>query len=247
MSNDVRRGEAADVRRRDRYVVVLAVFSGATDAFGYFGLGGSFTSVMTGNMVLLGVAAASRDGALAVHVLTAIIAYIAGTIAGARIAGEPDPADPVWPARVTVALAVELALSLATGTAWLVTGAAPAGAVQLALLATSAAGLGIQSAAIGRFGVSGLSTTYLTGTLTTLFAGLAAGRPIKVMRRSVFVLLGLVAGAAASTLLLTHVRILAPIIPFVLLATVVIQAARHFPDKPGRRASSDARVGEGQR
>ncbi len=220
---------AADTRRRDAYVVILAVLSGATDAFGYFGLGGSFTSVMTGNMVLLGVGAATRDGALAFHVLTAIVGYVAGTVSGARIAGKHEPTDPVWPRSVTVALAVELALSLVTTSGWLLTRGHPATAVQLTLLFVGAAGLGIQSAAIGKFGVSGLSTTYLTGTLTTLFTGLVAGQSIKALRRSVFILVGLVAGAAASTLLLTQVRLLAPIVPLILLATVVIGAARRFP------------------
>ena len=227
MSPDDPRTEAADRRRRDAYVVLLAVFSGAADAFGYFGLGGSFSSVMTGNMVLLGVAAAGGNAALAGHVLTAILGYATGTFAGARIAGEHLATDPVWPPRVTAALAVELGLSLVTGIIWLATGAAPPGAVQLALLATSAAGLGIQSAAIGRFGVPGLSTTYLTGTLTTLITGLTAGRPIRALRRHAFILLGLVVGAVTSTLLLTHVRPLAPLVPSVLLATVVLKTARH--------------------
>jgi uncharacterized membrane protein YoaK (UPF0700 family) len=227
-SPDRRQSEVADHRLRDAYVIILAIVSGATDAFGYFGLGGSFTSVMTGNMVLFGVAAAGRDGRLAFHVLTAILGYIAGTVVGARIAGTHKPTDPVWPVGVTVALAAELALSLATGVAWLVTGAAPTTTVQLALLLISACGLGIQSAAIVRFGVPGLSTTYLTGTLTTLFAGLAAGKPIRAMRRGVLILVGLVTGAAASTLLLTQVRLLAPIVPFALLATVVVGATYRF-------------------
>jgi uncharacterized membrane protein YoaK (UPF0700 family) len=48
-----------------------------------------------------------------------------------------------------------------------VAGARVAG-VARGLLALTALALGIQSAAIQRFGVLGLSTTYLTGTLTTL-------------------------------------------------------------------------------
>ncbi|MGI5213458.1 YoaK family protein [Plantactinospora sp. CA-290183] len=235
---------AADRRRRDIYVIILAVFSGAIDAFGFLGLGGSFTSVMTGNMVLLGAAAAGWETALAGHVLTAIVGYVAGTFVGARIAGEHVATDPVWPPRVTAALAVELGLFLATGIVWLVTGAAPTAAVQLALLATSAAGLGIQSAAIGRFGVAGLSTTYLTGTLTTLVTGLAARRPIGALRRPAFILLGLVAGAGVGALLLTHVRLLAPLVPSVLLATVVLGAVFTMRDRSGARARSPRDAGE---
>ena len=49
--------------------------------------------------------------------------------------------------------------------------AAPVGAVQLALLATAAASMGLQGAAVRGLGVA-LATTYLTGTLTGLVATL---------------------------------------------------------------------------
>jgi uncharacterized membrane protein YoaK (UPF0700 family) len=47
------------MRRRQWLLVLLAVNSGAIDAVGYTMLGGSFTSVMTGNMILLGAIAAT--------------------------------------------------------------------------------------------------------------------------------------------------------------------------------------------
>src|SRR3954447_10511837 len=86
-----------NARLRQTLVVTLAVVSGATDAIGLLALGGAFTSVMTGNMVLLGVAASSAEGALAASSGLAILAFCAGAALGARLAGIPAAGDPVWP------------------------------------------------------------------------------------------------------------------------------------------------------
>ena len=75
------------LRLRQSLVVTLAVVSGATDAIGLLVLGGAFTSVMTGNMVLLGVAASSTDGTLAASAGFSILAFCAGAALGARLAG----------------------------------------------------------------------------------------------------------------------------------------------------------------
>jgi len=48
------RSSAALPQFRDVGVFLLATMSGATDAIGFIALGGAFTSVMTGNMVLFG-------------------------------------------------------------------------------------------------------------------------------------------------------------------------------------------------
>ena len=74
-------------------MLVLAVNSGATDAIGFVGLGGVFTSVMTGNMVLLGVSISQWDGTLALHTLLVIACFALGCGIGARIAHlAEDPA-----------------------------------------------------------------------------------------------------------------------------------------------------------
>lgn len=80
------------LRHRNWLVVLLTVNSGATDAIGYLALGGAFTSVMTGNMVLFGLSVAERDSELLGHVLAVIAAYIGGCLLGARLAGHPADA-----------------------------------------------------------------------------------------------------------------------------------------------------------
>ena len=213
------------LRLRQTLVVVLAVVSGATDAIGLLALGGAFTSVMTGNMVLLGVSVASRDSGLALSSGLAILAFCAGAALGARLAGSPRPGDRLWPRAVTVALAVELAFMAAYGVGWWITGAAPSAGVQTVLLLCTAAGLGIQSSTLQRFGVSGMSTTYLTGTLTTVVMRLATGRGVREVWHSIEILVGLIGGAAAGAALVLLVPMVAPVLQLGALGIVVLVGA----------------------
>jgi uncharacterized membrane protein YoaK (UPF0700 family) len=210
---------------RQLLVVLLALVSGATDAIGLVALGGAFTSVMTGNLVILGVSASTTDGALAIASGGAILAFCAGAALGARLAGSPRPGDPVWPRPVTVGLAVELVLLLGYAVGWWVSGGSPGPVLTLTLLFVMAAALGIQSSTVQRFGVGGLSTTYLTGTLTTVVIRLASGRGLREVRGSVEILLGLVAGAAAGAGLLVVAPLTAPAFQLLPLAAVIVVAA----------------------
>ncbi len=72
--------------------MVLTFASGATDVISFTRLGGVFTSVMTGNIVLLGLAVARASVSLATHTLTSIAGYIAGVAVSTWIArGLPGP------------------------------------------------------------------------------------------------------------------------------------------------------------
>lgn len=202
---------------RDLLVVCLAVTSGATDAIGFLALGSAFTSVMTGNMVLFGIAVAHGDLLALGLTATAIASFVTGAAVGARVAGNPEPGDTHWPTAITRALGVELAAFTVFAAAWWATGSAPSPAVQLPLLALNAAALGLQSSAIQRFGVSGLSTTYLTGTLTSVVIRLVSGRRLAEVAHSLWILLGLVTGAGLGALLVGHAR---PAVPVAQLLTV---------------------------
>lgn len=205
--------------------MLLAVNSGATDAIGFVSLGGAFTSVMTGNMVLIGLSAAKQDGALALRSALAIVLFMAGCVIGSRVAGQPAKDDPLWPRYVTRALWVELAAFAAYAIGWWLSGSHPAGNVQLLLLSVNAIALGVQSSAVLRFGVSGLSTTYMTGTLTTMMAALAAGRHPRHVLPSAQIITGLILGAAAATLLALYVPVLAPLLQLCLVLGVIVTAS----------------------
>ena len=210
---------------RQTLVIALAVVSGATDAIGLLVLGGAFTSVMTGNMVLLGVAASSTDGTLAASAGFSILAFCAGAALGARLAGSAQKDDPVWPRPVTIGLAVEFLFVAGYAIGWWVTGADPGPGVSLALLLSTALALGIQSSTVQRFGVSGMSTTYLTGTLTTVVIRLAGGRGVREVWHSIEILLGLVVGAAAGAALILLAPMLAPALQVFALGAVVVAGA----------------------
>lgn len=210
--------------QRNRLVVLLALVSGATDATGFLALGGAFTSVMTGNMVLMGVAVGSGDTSLVVLLLSAFGGYVAGAALGTRVAGTPQPDDPPWPAAVSRALAIELALFLVFAVAWWLHGSDPSQSWGPPLLGLTAMALGLQSSAILRFGVSGLSTTYLTGTLTTVVVRLVSRQPLHTVRHSAALLGGLVAGAAAAAGMVTLLPAAAPALQLVLLGAVLVSA-----------------------
>ncbi len=214
----------ADRRRDNNLVAVLAVATGALDAISFLGLGGVFTSVMTANMVLLGLSAGTRDGALALHAGAALTGFVVGGLAASRFARPADQPARVWPVRVTVMLAVEAAVLAGVTAGWEAAAARPSGPEQLVLVTGAAVAMGIQSAAVRALGVPGLSTTYLTGTLTAVLGDLAAARGSASLRRRVVLLIMLVAGAAVSGVLVTQAPRLAPLIPLALLAGVIATA-----------------------
>lgn len=215
---------------RASLVVVLAVTSGATDAVGFLALGSAFTSVMTGNMVLLGVGAADRDLALVFSTSVAILSFVSGAAIGARVAGSPTKGDALWPKPVTVAIWIELVLFVVFAALWWAMGGAPEAEWLLVCLALNALALGLQSSAIQRFGVSGLSTTYLTGTLTNVVIGLTHGKGFKAVRHSLVILLGLIVGAAIATLLVEFAPLAVPVVQLVTVGGVLVAAyaSRHL-------------------
>lgn len=214
-------GRTGSLRLRDAAAVALGVTSGATDAISFIVFGGAFTSVMTGNLVLLGISVAHADGVAARQVAVAIIGYIAGCAVGSRIAGTASPGDPVWPPAIARGIGVEACLFVVYAAGWWASGARPAGPVAAGLLGVSAIALGIQSSTVRRFGEGGLSTTYLTGTLTTLVISLSTGHRLRDVSRHLLILIALVCGAVLAALLLQHVPGLVPLIQLVPLTMVL--------------------------
>ena len=218
--------EGMTVARRHALVVVLAVVSGATDAVGFLGLGGAFTSVMTGNMVLLGLGAGTGDWTLAARAALAIAAFVGGCVAGVRLAGTAQPGDPVWPPAVTRALRLELVLFALFAIGWEASGGHPGSTFQLPLLAINAVALGVQSSKTQRFGVAGLSTTYLTGTLTGVMIRFASGGGLRRSVGSLQILAGLITGALAGGALTKWAPAAAPLVQLVGVAAVLAAVAR---------------------
>jgi uncharacterized membrane protein YoaK (UPF0700 family) len=210
--------------RRDALVVALAVATGGMDAIGFIAMGGVFASVMTGNLVLLGVSASHRSGSLAAHVGVALAGYIVGVGAGVFVAGQPGRARSTWPARVTGALLIELALIVGVTIGWELVGGHPVGDPQLLMLGMAALAMGIQSAAVRALADPGLSSTYMTATLTNLVSAVAAGHGWAGQRRNIAVIAALVVGAVATGVLVVEVPRAAPAVVLAALGSVIVAA-----------------------
>jgi uncharacterized membrane protein YoaK (UPF0700 family) len=195
-------------------VMLLAMNSGALDAIGFLALGGVFASVMTGNVVLLGVSAGTRNGLLAAHAVVAISGYVIGVTAGVRVVGDRSPTRAAgWSTRVNVVLAIELGLVVAFAIGWEFARGKPTTPSQLALIGMAATAMGLQSAAVRVSTGAGVSTTYLTGTLTDVVATLASGRALRLERTGVAVLAAALLGAVLAGTAVVEWSAVAPIAP----------------------------------
>ena len=103
---------------------------------------------------------------------------------------------------------------------WLATGGAPLGAAQYVALMAAALAMGLQSAAFRLVPVPGVTTTYFTGTLTSLLLGLVASGRLNVA--ALLALLALLVGAVLTGLLVAHAAAAAVFLPVALLALVVV-------------------------
>jgi uncharacterized membrane protein YoaK (UPF0700 family) len=187
---------------RDWRVVLLTITAGAVNAVSFIALGKVFSSVITGNLVLLGVAATTGNSAAAIHGGVALAGYCAGVLAGAPIAARAgEEHGGTWPVSVTATLAAELVVLAAFCAGWEAVQGHPRGGAQLALLVVLAAAMGMQSAAVRRLGQ--MSSTYLTSTLTGVLAGLATRKAPEGLTRSLGSLIVIVAGAVAGGFLAT--------------------------------------------
>jgi uncharacterized membrane protein YoaK (UPF0700 family) len=149
----------------------LTVVSGLIDAVSYLGLGHVFTANMTGNVVVLGFAAAGAPGFSVPHTATSLACFLLGAVAGGRVGrwrGEGS--------RRTWARLVLAAEAVLVGASAVVAFAAPhATASVYALIALTAFAMGLRNATVRRLGVADLTTTVLTMTLTGLAADSRAG------------------------------------------------------------------------
>jgi uncharacterized membrane protein YoaK (UPF0700 family) len=255
--------------------IALTFASGATDVASYTRLGNVFTSVMTGNIVLLGLAVARHSLTLASHTLVSIAGYVTGVAfgtwiahgfrvggatagrgaagsgaAGAAGAAADEGRASGLPGHVGWALLAELILLCGLTVGWEIDGASPAGWAQFCLLATAATAMGVQSSTVKYMGLSEVSTTYLTGTLTGLVSSLVSPKQATQYRARRFgVLIGLATGAALSGLLVATAADAVPALPLAALATCLFLASaprRWDSWLVGRRADEAQRLDEAQ-
>ncbi|MGZ4620082.1 MAG: YoaK family protein, partial [Frankiaceae bacterium] len=179
----------------------LSAVAGSLDALSYLAFGGVFTANMTGTVVLLAIAI-TGSGAEALRLVVALAGFVLGAIVGARpprrLTRSAARAQPAWPGVTTASLAVELVVVLAWAIGWTLTGGGPGRTATYLLIAIAAVAMGLQSSAAGHVGIGGVSTAYVTGTLSALASQLTQ-RPARV-REAVLragIVLAYLGGAAA--------------------------------------------------
>jgi uncharacterized membrane protein YoaK (UPF0700 family) len=225
------RDRAAE-RWRPGLTGVLAFASGSLDAVALMGLGGAFTSVVTGNLVFTGRALGTWSGATVAYPVAAVAGFTGGVAVGTWVAGlaGPGPSGARWPRRATRVLALEGAILLVLNVGWLGYGGRPTGVAAGLMLFFAALALGAQSAAARNVGGTP-STTYMTGALTTLIEALCRGR--RADPSAVYGLVGLVSGAAFSAALVTSLRPAAMLPALVAVAVVIAVKLRdHGREEP---------------
>jgi uncharacterized membrane protein YoaK (UPF0700 family) len=194
------------------------------DAVSYLALGRVFTANMTGNTVLFGLSLAQGDADGAGRAALALGGFLVGSALGGWIAYQ-GPREAGWPRGVTIALIVECVFLAAL--------ANDRSEVLGLRVVFAAVAMGIQSAAARRLDVLGVTTTFITGTLTSLATLIARhgvlpsasghGKRFLAAVWGVYILGAVVAGAAVQV-----ASALVWLIPVAIVATVVGTAAARF-------------------
>jgi uncharacterized membrane protein YoaK (UPF0700 family) len=150
----------------------LSFAGGSVDASTYLGLGHAFPANMTGNTVLIALAIVRGAGSDAVRSCLALAGFGIGVALGTLLI----QARGRWPGNAGLTLLFEVLVLAGLLLWWALIGPRP----RYALIGVAAMAMGAQSTAVRVSRVGGVSTTYVTGTLTSAVAGLvmrARGRP----------------------------------------------------------------------
>jgi uncharacterized membrane protein YoaK (UPF0700 family) len=149
----------------------LTMVSGVVDAVSFLGLGHVFTANMTGNVVLVGFAAAGAPGFSVAASLTALASFALGSVAGGRLIRLLSPdrtlvlAAMALETGVTTLAAVIAASVTAIGSGW----------PRYLLIAMLALSMGVRNAAVRHLNVRDMATTVLTTTVTDLASNSVLG------------------------------------------------------------------------
>ena len=198
-------------REATRDLLMLSIVAGSADAAGFMSAGHVFTSNMTGNLVLLGLACGQGQWSDAIKTLYVLALFAFGVVSGSRIARRfPDSA---WQKLMTRLLGVEAILLLVFACYWAFISEAGRRAQFFWLISPLAVAMGLQSAAMSRLTIAGVTNTAMTGTLTSFAVGLENlwfkhfGAEMKYrsrMKKQLMVILLYCSGAAVEGILNRH-------------------------------------------
>ena len=156
--------------RRRVTVLLFAWTAGSVDAIAYL-RAHVFTANMTGNSVLLALAVGQGQGLATAKALIALVAFVIGVLLGAILAGEGGDRVKTFTA-VRREVFFEAAVLVLFAIACVHPPTAAIHSTVVLVIFTSGVAMGMQSAAVKRLSLPGIATTYITGTITSLFSGM---------------------------------------------------------------------------
>ncbi len=226
-------------------LALLAAAAGTLDVLGYLRLGPVLMSAMTGNGALLGLAIGQHQFAAALHSLAAFGGFIVGVACGTLLL---NGADEGWSPRVTVVVAIEAVLLGAFALLWLTSGDPRPEVIIYALVLLASGGMGLQSAAVRQLRIPGVTTTFFTGTLTSVVTSVVRAAESPLVRRKLpastipqlVALVAYVGAAAIAGLAASHGAEAVALLPVTALLVVLTARAiadRHRNPGIGKRGS----------
>lgn len=228
---------SAGVKTRDTLVTALTFAAGLIDALSFLALGGVFSSFMSGNTLTLGLRIGLGDFPLALNSMTAVFGYITGVALGANIRYQSSISDEIWPSVVTKILAAEFLMIVVFTSVGFIAGNSSSEVVYFLILLASIS-MGVQSSAAHGLGITGVTSTYVTGTWTSFIIGLVSLRRSHSSQSTIMeeqdtiiqaiTLVAYVLGAATGGLMGAHFMLRAAIIPGSIIGSVLIVAWIRF-------------------
>jgi uncharacterized membrane protein YoaK (UPF0700 family) len=196
-----------------------------------------FTANMTGNLVLIGIRLVQGDFSDALRSLFALGSFAAGCILAGFLLLRREETQP---SSMSTGFAAELFLLAVYAGLFRVKQSAGAHMIPAALIFTAAAALAIQSVTVRRLRVSGVVTTFITGTISTSMVGLVriirgderrAEASKDAEEKHVGLLLGMLSVYLIAVMFAAALSSRQPLIagnaPFVVLAAVWLRSRKH--------------------
>jgi uncharacterized membrane protein YoaK (UPF0700 family) len=146
-------------------LLLLTLVAGAVDAVSFLALGHVFVVNMTGNIVFVGFAAAGVTEISLTATVTAVGAFLVGSVIGGRLARRFTDER-----LLSVAAAIKIVLIAAALVVVVIVHGSMVAGPREAVIALLALAMGVQNASARRVGIPDLTTTVLTMTLTALAA-----------------------------------------------------------------------------
>ena len=215
-------------RGRISLVLVLLTLTAAwIDMLSYLSLGRVFASFMTGNLLFIGLGAATGNGGLLIRALIVVVVFLIGVTFGSFCLDRAprQQTEIAWHYTFARYLLMEWLILLAYGVIWVVTSNLSQHAgVQILLLCLGALGMGIQGALVFAFKIPGVVADALTATLIALGQDLGEpGVEGHAWRWSglFLVLLCLVYVASAFVVARIATFVLTPVVPLVVVTITI--------------------------